>query len=137
VEDLLFVCAGLVVVDQESAVIRLVHYTTQEYFERTSSYFNPAAQLLIAETCLTYLSFSVFESGSCATDEDFEERLRQYELLDHAARIRGEHARRVGAEVAEALRSFLTHYSLLACAVQVLYVESTYSYGSTVRNTRL
>ncbi|KAF2809675.1 uncharacterized protein BDZ99DRAFT_33975 [Mytilinidion resinicola] len=34
VEDLLSVCAGLVVVDQESAVIRLVHYTTQEYFER-------------------------------------------------------------------------------------------------------
>ncbi|RAQ99167.1 ankyrin repeat domain-containing protein [Stemphylium lycopersici] len=28
VEDLLSVCAGLVVVDQESAVIRLVHYTT-------------------------------------------------------------------------------------------------------------
>ncbi|KAF2878612.1 hypothetical protein BDV95DRAFT_443813, partial [Massariosphaeria phaeospora] len=34
VEDLVSVCAGLVVVDQESAVIRLVHYTTQEYFER-------------------------------------------------------------------------------------------------------
>ena len=30
VEDLVSVCAGLVVVDQESAVIRLVHYTTQE-----------------------------------------------------------------------------------------------------------
>ncbi|KAF2022862.1 hypothetical protein EK21DRAFT_82167, partial [Setomelanomma holmii] len=59
VEDLVSVCAGLVVVDQESAVIRLVHYTTQEYFERTSSYFHPAAQLLIAETCLTYLSSSV------------------------------------------------------------------------------
>ncbi|KAF2022678.1 ankyrin repeat protein, partial [Setomelanomma holmii] len=85
VEDLVSVCAGLVVVDQESAVIRLVHYTTQEYFERTSSYFNPAAQLLIAKTCLTYLSFSVFESGSCATDKDFKERLRQHELLEYAA----------------------------------------------------
>lgn len=28
VEDLLSVCAGIVVVDQESAVIRLVHYAT-------------------------------------------------------------------------------------------------------------
>jgi hypothetical protein len=28
VEDLVSVCAGLIVVDQESAVIRLVHYTT-------------------------------------------------------------------------------------------------------------
>ncbi|CAN9193849.1 unnamed protein product [Alternaria alternata] len=30
VDDIVSVCAGLVVVDQESAIIRLVHYTTQE-----------------------------------------------------------------------------------------------------------
>ncbi|KAJ4341920.1 hypothetical protein N0V95_007105 [Ascochyta clinopodiicola] len=40
-EDLVSVCAGLVVVDQESAVIRLVHYTTQEYFERTGDFGLP------------------------------------------------------------------------------------------------
>ena len=34
VEDLLSVCARLVVVNQESAVICLVHYTTKEYFAR-------------------------------------------------------------------------------------------------------
>ena len=53
VEDLLSVCAGLVVVDQESAVIRLVHYTTQEYFERIRDAWDPGAQLHIASTCLT------------------------------------------------------------------------------------
>ncbi|KAH8696897.1 ankyrin repeat domain-containing protein [Phaeosphaeriaceae sp. PMI808] len=128
VEDLVSVCAGLVVVDQESAVIRLVHYTTQEYFKRASSYFNPAAQLLIAKTYLTYLSFSVFKSGSYTADEDFEERLRQHKLLDYAARHYGEHVRCVEAKVAERVRSFLTHDSLLACAVQVLYIESSYRY---------
>ena len=122
VEDLVSVCAGLVVIDQESAFIRLVHYTTQEYFERTSSYFHPPAQLLIAETCLTYLSFSVFKSGSCATDNDLEERIRQHELLDYAARYCGEHARCVEAEVADAVRSFLAYDSLPACAMQVLCV---------------
>ena len=35
VEDIVSVCAGLVTVDEESNIIRLVHYTTQEYFERT------------------------------------------------------------------------------------------------------
>jgi hypothetical protein len=35
IEDIVSVCAGLVTVDKESNVIRLVHYTTQEYFERT------------------------------------------------------------------------------------------------------
>jgi hypothetical protein len=78
--------------DPESAVFRLMHYIIQEYFNCISSSFNPDAQLLIAETCLAYLSFSVFESGSCVTDEDFEERLRQHELLDYAARYCGENA---------------------------------------------
>ncbi|KAI9810381.1 MAG: hypothetical protein M1827_006267 [Pycnora praestabilis] len=33
-EDLLLtVCAGIVIIDKESNIIRLVHYTTQEYFE--------------------------------------------------------------------------------------------------------
>lgn len=35
VEDIVSVCAGLVTVDDESNIIRLVHYKTQEYFERT------------------------------------------------------------------------------------------------------
>lgn len=38
-EDLLSVCAGLVVVDKESGIIRHVHYTIQEYFERTGDAF--------------------------------------------------------------------------------------------------
>jgi hypothetical protein len=59
-EDLVSVCAGLVTVDQESAVIRLVHYTTQEYFERTGDAWNPGGRLHVATTCLTYLSFSTF-----------------------------------------------------------------------------
>ena len=33
--DIVSVCAGLVVVDHESAIVRLMHYITQEYFERT------------------------------------------------------------------------------------------------------
>ena len=33
-EDILSDCAGLVVVDEESQIIRLVHYATQEFFER-------------------------------------------------------------------------------------------------------
>ena len=38
IEDMVSVCAGLVTIDEESNVIRLVHYITQEYFKRTQSY---------------------------------------------------------------------------------------------------
>ncbi|RYP65432.1 hypothetical protein DL770_009008 [Monosporascus sp. CRB-9-2] len=48
VEDIVSVCAGLVTVDQESNIIRLVHYTTQEYFERIREHWNPSAQQEIA-----------------------------------------------------------------------------------------
>ncbi|KAF2677729.1 ankyrin repeat protein, partial [Lentithecium fluviatile CBS 122367] len=85
VEDLVSVCAGLVVVDPESAIVRLVHYTTQEYFERIGDAWNPGAQLHIAITCISYLSFSAFQSGGCSTDKEFEERLQQNTFLDYAA----------------------------------------------------
>jgi hypothetical protein len=37
VEEIMSVCAGLITVDIESSIIRLVHYTTQVYFEQTQS----------------------------------------------------------------------------------------------------
>jgi hypothetical protein len=43
VEDVISVCAGLVTVDEENSIIRLVHYTTQEYFERVRLEWNPGA----------------------------------------------------------------------------------------------
>ncbi|EMD88006.1 hypothetical protein COCC4DRAFT_51902 [Bipolaris maydis ATCC 48331] len=100
VEDLLSVCAGLVVVDQESAVIRLVHYTTQEYLERIQNKWNPGGQLNMASTCLTYLSFDIFKTGSCSSDEEFKERLRKSQFLDYAAKHWGEHASATEGETA-------------------------------------
>ena len=77
-EDSVSVYAGLVDVDYKSGVIRLVHYTTQEYFERTGDAWNPGGQLHITIACLTYLSFTTFQSGSCSTNKEFEERLQQH-----------------------------------------------------------
>lgn len=88
------VCAGLVTVDEESSVIRLVHYTAQEYFGRTREEHFPEAESEVAETCVTYVSFSVFGSGYCQTDDEFGERLRSYPLYSYAARNWGHHARR-------------------------------------------
>ena len=35
IEGMISVCAGLVMIDTESDIIQLVHYTAQEYFTRT------------------------------------------------------------------------------------------------------
>jgi hypothetical protein len=120
VEDLLSVCAGLVVVDQESAVIRLVHYTTQEYFERVTDTWNPDAPLQIALTCLTYLSYDVFRTGSCSSDEDLEERLQENKFLHYAAKHWSEHAATVETRVCAMVCSFLLDDCLVSSATQVL-----------------
>jgi hypothetical protein len=43
IEDAISVCAGLVTVDKESDIVRLVHYTTQKYFEHILPEWNPDA----------------------------------------------------------------------------------------------
>ncbi|KAI5865298.1 hypothetical protein GGS23DRAFT_594839 [Durotheca rogersii] len=50
IEDMVSVCAGLATVDEESGIIRLVHYTTQEYFERMQKHQFPNAQTDITTT---------------------------------------------------------------------------------------
>jgi len=56
IEDVLASCLGLVTVDEDSGIIRLVHYTTQEYLQRTLDRWFPNAQAMIASTCISYLS---------------------------------------------------------------------------------
>lgn len=74
-DDVVSVCAGLVIIDDESGIIRLVHYTTQDYFERRKQKWLPDAENEIAQTCNTYLSFDAFRSGLYGTD--FKQRLRE------------------------------------------------------------
>ncbi|KIM95293.1 hypothetical protein OIDMADRAFT_34064 [Oidiodendron maius Zn] len=49
-EDMVSVCAGLVTIDEKSGIVRLVHYTTQEYFERTQRrWFSKAEKRLLSK----------------------------------------------------------------------------------------
>ncbi|KAK1479142.1 ankyrin repeat protein [Colletotrichum tamarilloi] len=70
-EDIVSVCAGLVTIDEESKIIRLVHYTTQEFFERTKERWIPEAQTLLAKSCVAYLSYDKFR----VTYEEHFERM--------------------------------------------------------------
>ncbi|KAI1512286.1 Ankyrin repeat domain protein [Pyrenophora tritici-repentis] len=121
--DLVSVCAGLVIIDEESAVIRLVHYTTQEYLERTGDVWNQGGQLNITTTCLTYLCFDTFQSGSCSTDKEFEARLQQNQFLDYAAKHLGSHAGRVETEVTDRTCELLQGKSF-PCVAQALWVPN-------------
>jgi ankyrin repeat protein len=58
--DILQVCAGLITIDESSESIRFVHYTTQEYLQRTRENWLPQAEQEIARTCLDYFSLQDF-----------------------------------------------------------------------------
>lgn len=122
------VCAGLVTIDQESQIIRLVHETAQSYLEERSMIFFPKAQEDIAKICLTYLSFDTFSTGRCSSDELFEGRLQEHALLEYAARYWGKHAKG-GAElsVKDLALQFLRDDQKVSCATQVM-MSGSYRY---------
>ncbi|PVH90366.1 hypothetical protein DM02DRAFT_500703, partial [Periconia macrospinosa] len=126
VEDMVSVCAGLVTVDEESHIIRLVHYTTQEYFERTQKKWFPNAETYITTTCVNYLSFSTFESGFCRTDKDFEERLQSNQLYNYAARNWGYHGRQT-LTLSSRVINFLESEAKVEASSQAMMVDKRYS----------
>ncbi|KAJ6487291.1 ankyrin repeat domain-containing protein, partial [Mycena vulgaris] len=64
IDIILSVCAGLVIVDRESSVVRLVHYTTQEYLDSIQTLLFPDAQTEITCTLLTFLAFDGYPDAS-------------------------------------------------------------------------
>ncbi|KAK4063062.1 hypothetical protein Trihar35433_8857 [Trichoderma harzianum] len=54
--------APLVVIESKTQTARLAHYTIQEYFERSNNTWMEKSQQLIANTCMSYLSFSTIRS---------------------------------------------------------------------------
>jgi ankyrin repeat protein len=113
------ICAGLVTVDEESGIIRLVHYTTQEYFNKNPTKWFLNAEAEITTTCIIYLSFSVFQSGICQTDNEFEERLQSYQLYDYASRYWGHHARKASI-LCDSVIKFLRKQAQIEASSQAL-----------------
>ncbi|KAI7771477.1 hypothetical protein LZL87_010917 [Fusarium oxysporum] len=126
IRDMVSVCAGLVTVDEESGIIRLVHYTTQEYLKRTQERWFRNPECLITTACVTYLSFTVFETGFCKTDHRFEERLRLNPFYDYAAHNWGHHAFK-DVTSSEVVISFLKSKAKVEASSQALMAAKLYS----------
>jgi ankyrin repeat protein len=80
IEIFLSVCGGLVTVDESSLVVRLVHYTTQSYFDRIQASRFPNAQLEITSSLLTFLAFDDFKMVSKLNQRSYG----RYALLDYS-----------------------------------------------------
>lgn len=117
--DLTSVCAGLVIIDQERQLIRLVHYTTQEYFERRRDELFGGIQNKIAATCITYLCLEIF-NDPCPDLEVLLNRVTEYPLLAYAAPYWGHHVRATSELIQrDYIMRLLTEHSRLISAIQI------------------
>ncbi|KAL4879893.1 ankyrin repeat-containing domain protein [Aspergillus karnatakaensis] len=123
VQDMLGVCTGLVTVDEETKIMRLVHYTTQEYFERTWETWFPDAHFRIAATCLTHLMLDVFDAGPCKTHAGYKARIQEYPLYIYAAKSWGYHYHKQQNDD-EMVLEFLSSEPKLAAATQAMEAEN-------------
>ncbi len=142
-------CAGLVTVDQGSQVVRLVHQTAQDFFDRRATKFFADAHIRLARKCITYLHFDEFSRGPCEFDSssDFttmkgpiaasrllRTRLARNPFMEYAADHWGDHARGEALErtlECEVL-GFLRSRTTLASSVQAQYRDANPDYGRSL-----
>ncbi|KAL8995931.1 MAG: hypothetical protein Q9169_004432 [Polycauliona sp. 2 TL-2023] len=67
IDLILDVCNGLLIVDEEAKLVRLVHYTAQDYFNALAESKSPGPHAAIAGECLTYLNYVIFQAGLIET----------------------------------------------------------------------
>ena len=122
INDMVSSCAGLVIVDNN--IIRLVHYTTQEYFQHSGlKTFEDVQRDIIATSCLTYLSYDVFANGYL-TKSDLESRLQQNAFFKYAAQNWGYHIQDIQQSVGDLALKLLMDDEKSSASSQVLVQSS-------------
>ena len=95
-------CLGLVTVDEETSIIRLVHYTAQEYLQdHLDQAFDLAGQTtaeLIAELSLTYLMTEPFAAGCCPDQVSIWSIVSRYRFIKYASQFWGNHVLNANSE---------------------------------------
>ncbi|CAH0017361.1 unnamed protein product [Clonostachys rhizophaga] len=119
IEEVISVCFGLVVLDKHSENVRLVHYTTQEYLERTRCKWIPEAETEIASMCLTYLAYDAFRDGGYTVGRDIDARIQNYPLLPYLAQNWAIHVLMVEDQVLHLAFRFLQYDGSVNAVAQV------------------
>ena len=145
-ERLVRLCAGLLVVDKESQIVRLVHQTAQIFFEERKDIIFANPHVRLARTCLTYLQFDDSLLPPCDPESlfvDFSttkvptkasrlltQRFEKNRFMAYAVNYWGHHAR--GRATEKSLRNeiltFLKTPSALPSAVAVEYRDDGFEY---------
>ncbi|KAL9036085.1 MAG: hypothetical protein Q9180_004501 [Flavoplaca navasiana] len=121
--SILDACSGLLIHDETSGLVRLVHYTAQDYFDAHVGSRFEKAHTCIARECVTYLSYKCFQNpdesssdlisknsnassdGAVAGSVSVSSGSRCYYLFDYATAFWAQHA--TTRELPVEIRQFL------------------------------
>ena len=118
-------CAGLVVINEQSSLVSLVHPTTQEFFNERRADLFPHAQEEMAWVCVTYLRMKPFsEEGPSHTSHAFHQRWISNPFLGYAAVNWGLHVGKADTNrCLESSLSLLKHEKVRLAASQALVLN--------------
>ncbi|KAL8919498.1 MAG: hypothetical protein Q9172_004952 [Xanthocarpia lactea] len=124
-DDIICSCAGLVTLDQKTNVIRMVHYSAQEYFSANRQIHFPHGHEDIAAVCLKYLASNLFCNGRRKDKQEVKVQCEDNPFLDYAGRFWGFHTRMSGpnAALTSKVLAFMKLDQNLSCATQVAQQE--------------
>jgi Ankyrin repeats (many copies) len=118
-------CAGLVTI--ESNIIRLVHYTTQEYFQRPGlKIFKDVQRDTIAISCLTYLSYDVLADGYLTEWRDEKSCLQQNSFFEYAAQNWGYHIQNIQQDIADLALKLLMDDKKVSASSRIFRVPAQF-----------
>ncbi|KAL6713765.1 hypothetical protein ACLMJK_008257 [Lecanora helva] len=108
-ESLTDVCAGLIVIDPQSQIVRLVHYTVQEFFDRQRLKYFAHIEEEIARACLTHLSHDICIQ-SVRTKSHIGDTLLEWPFLAYASVHWLYHVKESGEQSQDSLLSDAVNY---------------------------
>lgn len=86
-------CYGLATLDEESSLVRLAHYSVQEYFVLHQKRLFPAGEEAVAKTCLIALLHEASASGTCLDESAIQSYLASFPFYRYSCRNWGRHVR--------------------------------------------
>ncbi|KAH6889033.1 ankyrin repeat-containing domain protein [Coprinopsis sp. MPI-PUGE-AT-0042] len=90
---LVSLCGGLIAVEEESRLVRLVHYTAKDTLEDLLHDTFPYPHSLLAAVCMTHLTDSGFQNTIINSEDEFRSVLEKDPLLAYVSEAWAFHAR--------------------------------------------
>lgn len=141
-DDIVSVCGGLVIIDETSDIIRLVHPTAQEYLERSMGLWFAGAHTMIARSCIGYLVFTASEAAAADVDSNSTsamERRKSNVLYGYATANWGHHAQVAESQVAEDVMNLLKNEPIVSNwgrdMIAAMFHSSDVTYSPYIRKS--